>query len=370
MKLERLCDENRHLFDAAFSIYVSAFPKEERREKDEQDRVIKNECYHFDMILEDNELLGIMLYWEVGKLIFLEHFATSPAIRNRGIGTAALEMLKAKGKTVMLEIEPPTDEITERRYGFYKRNGFVMNPHHHIQAKYHLGDPDLELKILSYPRALTDKEYRDFYEYMTASIGISAAIAKDVTIRPMQDGDDAVKIGRLIYLTDPYIYPYWFDSIEIGERVLAKMICLPTMYQRENITVAIDASGEIAGVAVSEQTPFRKSEDDIIRAFEKAGVKPDERTRKIFLDYYDKMGDETDGYYIANLATDPKFRGRGIGAAMLSYITKDKPLATLECVVKNSSALRLYQRMGFKIDFEYPGVFDIPCYKMSLRKSI
>ena len=368
MRLERLCDSNRHHFERAFALYESAFPTEERRDIAEQERAIGNSNYHFDLITDEDNLLGIMLYWETDDFVFLEHFTTLPEVRNRGIGAGALGILKSKGKPVLLEIEPPKDEMTERRYSFYKRNGFLMNPYYHIQAKYHVGDADLELKILSYPQILTEEQYRGFYEYMTREIGIKPSIANDIIIRGLKENDDYLQVAKLIYLTDPYIYPYWFRDIDEGKRVIAEMIRLPTLYRQENITVAVTPDGFIAGATVSAECPFNEDEADIRRAFVMADVEIDEeRTHRIYLDYYNKMGDAEDGHYIANVATDPDYRGRGIAAAMLSIITADKPLSTLECVVKNAGSLRLYQRLGFKIDFEYPGVFDVPCYRMSRK---
>ena len=233
MRLERLSDKNMHLFERAISLYKSAFPVEERRDDLEQKRVLNKDAYHFDLLMEGDDFIGIMLYWEQDPFVFLEHFAICPERRGQGSGTKALDLLKEKGKTVLLEIEPPKDEITQRRYDFYRRNHFIMNPHFHIQAKYHLGDDDLELKILSFPKVLTKDEYRSFYQYMTQEIGIEANQNKDVRIRPMQDNDDLDQIAKLIYLTDPYVYPNWFDSLEDGQKVLREMIQLPMLLNEQ-----------------------------------------------------------------------------------------------------------------------------------------
>ena len=172
IRLERLGDRNLHLHPRAMSLYESAFPREERRDEDEQNRVLSKEEYHFDMILDGEELLGIMLYWKTEDFIFLEHFAVLPEARGRGVGATALELLKAEGNTVILEIEVPSDEITRRRLAFYRRCGFVLTKHYHIQAKYRLGDDDLVLKILSYPHGIDGDEYRRFYDYMCREIGV------------------------------------------------------------------------------------------------------------------------------------------------------------------------------------------------------
>lgn len=174
MELLRLTSLTDPLYSEAIELYNEAFPEEERRPAHEQARVMTKDDYHFEVILTDRGFVGIMLYWECGDLIFLEHFAILPELRGRGYGADALELFKSRGKAILLEIEPPVNALTERRYGFYRRCGFVMNPYHHLQARYYVGAPDLELKVLSYPRPLTPEEYRTFYEYMTREIGIDA----------------------------------------------------------------------------------------------------------------------------------------------------------------------------------------------------
>lgn len=172
MRLERLSEKNFNFFELAFKLYESAFPFNERRDRLEQERVLEKEEYHFDLIFKANKFIGIALYWERNGYIFLEHFATIESERNKGYGAKTLDLLKQKNKTILLEIEPPIDHLTIRRYDFYKRNGFIMNPYYHIQAKYHLEDQDLELKVLSYPKVLSEQEYQDFYQYMLKEITV------------------------------------------------------------------------------------------------------------------------------------------------------------------------------------------------------
>ena len=174
MTLEIIKDTNSTVFERAFEIYELSFPYDERRDRAEHERIMKHPDYRCALIMRCDELLGIAFYWELPELIFLEHLATHPEIRGQGIGSGALELLRKMGKTVILEIEPPVDELTYRRYGFYKRNGFTMNPHHHIQAKYHEGDSDLELKILTSPEIISDEKYRDFYSYMIKNVDVSS----------------------------------------------------------------------------------------------------------------------------------------------------------------------------------------------------
>ena len=169
MILKRI-DCNDKFYKPAYELYQNSFPYLERRDENGHNWVMKKCDYNFTIIEENGEFLGIMLYFESDDFIFLEHFAVLPTIRGKGIGARALELLKNKGKTVILEIEYPEDEITTRRCNFYKRNGFKLTNHYHIQAKYHSGDDDLPLKILSYPHEITTKEYAVFKNYLKTEV--------------------------------------------------------------------------------------------------------------------------------------------------------------------------------------------------------
>lgn len=170
MILQRIETGSEPLFAAAMALCEEAFPAVERRDGDEQARVMRKSDYHFDVMTEDDAFVGIVLYWETADFLFLEHLATLPDLRGKGYGAAALSRLKEKGKPVILEIEPPIDALTRRRRAFYERCGFVMNDHYHLQTKFRPDDGDLELKILSYPRAVTVEEYRNFYAYLDREV--------------------------------------------------------------------------------------------------------------------------------------------------------------------------------------------------------
>lgn len=362
MELARIDNHNYYLYNQAYNLYVTSFPEIERRDSVEHDRVMEKKDYHFDIIVEDNKLFGIMLYWETNSFIYLEHFATLPEVRNNGIGSEALDLLKAKGKTIILEIEDPVDDLTNRRYNFYARNGFIMTEHYHIQAKYHLNSDDLMLKIMSYPYSISKKEYVTFQNYMTREIGILPKMNNEIIVRPLNEEDDFDKVAQLIYLSDKFIYPYWFNTIEDGVKVIKEMISLPTLYNINNIHIA-EYNGIIVGAVVAQNSPVIENESGIELAFHRANVAMDSRTHEIYLNYYAKMNDGV-GFYVANIAVDADYRHRGIAATLLYEVIKDKPTSHLECVKENIGAWRVYQRLGFSIIEEYPGVFDVPCYKM------
>ena len=128
------------------------------------------------------------------------------------------------------------------------------------------------------------------------------------------------------------------------------------------------SDGTIAGALVSCYAPVEEREEHIREAFDRAGVKCDARTHEIFEAYYAKMSDDKTGYYLANLAVDPAYRGKGVASALMAKAVEGKDLCRLECVKENAGARRIYERLGFGIAGESPGVFGVPCYIM-IRKA-
>ena len=173
MTTERILSPAHSLFEASFSLLETAFPPEERRTRADHIRFLEKPDFHCCALKNEDGFCGILFYWEAETFIFLEHFAILPHLRGQGLGAAALSLLKSLGKPVILEIEPPCDEMTQRRYGFYRRNGFLMNPFFHLQAKLRQADEaDVELKVLSFPQLLSQEAYDAFYAYMLQEIDI------------------------------------------------------------------------------------------------------------------------------------------------------------------------------------------------------
>ena len=72
-------------------------------------------------------------------------------MRNGGKGSIYLqEITKKLGKPVVLEVEPPTDEMAIRRIGFYERNGFKLwKDITYIQPAYDKTKSSIELKLMT-----------------------------------------------------------------------------------------------------------------------------------------------------------------------------------------------------------------------------
>ncbi len=159
-------NERDKIYNQAISLYERNFIELERRDNEEQARVMKDKDYHFEVILLGEELCGIVFYWETDDFIYLEHLCVMENQRGKGVGAFALNYLKEKNKRVILEIEPVVDQVTNKRLTFYENNGFLLNDYYHIQPKLHKGDKDLRLLILTDNAQITQREYDNFYKYL------------------------------------------------------------------------------------------------------------------------------------------------------------------------------------------------------------
>ena len=111
-----------------------------------------------------------MLYWETDDFIYVEHFCILPEMRSRRYGQRILEKLSEQGKVIILEIDPPVDEISVRRKGFYERCGFAENPYHHVHPPYHRGNSGHELVVMSSPRQISSAEYENYNQYLNGRV--------------------------------------------------------------------------------------------------------------------------------------------------------------------------------------------------------
>ncbi len=151
------------LFEAFWELYEPAFPLCERRTKESYARVFTNPDFHLEMWVECGRIHGLIGWWECPGVRFAEHYAIHPDLHSSGYGSRFLKEWMAESATpVLLEIEPPVDEITNRRLNFYKRLGFHENNIYHLQPPYHAGMGPLHLEILSYPQVISGATYQAF----------------------------------------------------------------------------------------------------------------------------------------------------------------------------------------------------------------
>ncbi|MBR5894440.1 MAG: GNAT family N-acetyltransferase [Akkermansia sp.] len=146
-----------------WQIYEDAFPREERRSWEQHCRAMLSEPGFYCMRLAQNgRSVGVLFYWQLGDFYFLEHLAVRAADRGLGIGHAALQWLQTLGKPIILEIEPPVDDISRRRLTFYRSLGFSEQAQEHVQAAFHADTAAVPMSLLSWPTVQSDATVASF----------------------------------------------------------------------------------------------------------------------------------------------------------------------------------------------------------------
>lgn len=168
MEIHRITQSDSPLYQKAIDLYRISFPFHEQREKPSQLQILQQDAYHFDIICDNGEFVGEILYWDIGGAFYIEHFCVLPSQRNKHYGQKILNIYQAT--PLILEIDPPVDEVSIRRKGFYERCGFVENPYRHIHPPYHAENHGHELVIMSSPRMLEADEYGCFNHYLQDTV--------------------------------------------------------------------------------------------------------------------------------------------------------------------------------------------------------
>ena len=152
-------------WDEAWALYETSFPDCERWNAADYDRAFGDPHFEADGIWRGEEFIGILFHWKAGDFHYVEHLAVSPRLRGQNMGSKALAAF-SEGKRVILEIDPPEDEISIRRLHFYRRLGFVENPQEYIHPSFRKPFHAHRLVLMSRPGPLTNEEARDFADFV------------------------------------------------------------------------------------------------------------------------------------------------------------------------------------------------------------
>ncbi len=170
LTFRRLTSTNDPAFAPAMRLYESSFPLHEQRLPESQRMIMNHPEYHFDVIFDGGTFVGDMLYWRTDLFAYVEHFCIEPNLRGLHYGQSALKALCMQRGSVILEIDPPIDEISIRRKGFYVRCGFKENLFKHVHPPYREGNQGHELVIMSWPHELSKATYGKFNWYLQKEV--------------------------------------------------------------------------------------------------------------------------------------------------------------------------------------------------------
>lgn len=151
---------------AVWGIYEDSFPHFEKRLFTDQQRAMADERFHPTGVMEDGQIVGMVFYWLFDQFAYIEHLAIAKNRRGQNYGTRILEQFCQQHPRVLLEIDPPIDEVSIKREHFYHRLGFHSTPFAYTHPSYRTENLPHTLSIMSYPDEINEENFQNFYKLM------------------------------------------------------------------------------------------------------------------------------------------------------------------------------------------------------------
>lgn len=171
-------------------------------------------------------------------------------------------------------------------------------------------------------------------------------------IRKLSLTDDLIRVGELIYATDPYVYPAVTDDVKQGAKLFASLIKSDSNYFCVDNIVVAEVDNAIIGVLIySNSTKFWATEH-VKSVAAQLDIPLSVHFHYLCDIYFSKSHTwfKSDTAYISNLSVLKSHRGKGIGSALLDYVlTPSDKSFTLDTLAYNTKALNLYARKGFHV---------------------
>ena len=150
-------------FDRVYELFENSFiPTELRPYHLMKEKWLQQE-FKIYTLFQHKEMIAAMSVWELEGFVYLENFAVNDCYRGQGIGSYLLKQFMSiyKHQLLILEVEKPSDTMSQRRIQFYQRHHWHMNPFHYIQPALRDNSEDIELFVMSYPEMLSQSQFLD-----------------------------------------------------------------------------------------------------------------------------------------------------------------------------------------------------------------
>ena len=173
MEMINIIPSESKLWEQAWRLYTESFPEHERRRISSHVMAAEDPRFHTEVAVENGNLMAILFYWKLaGDKIYIEHIAVNPLMRGKNIGSTILHNFTTQNPdcTIILEIDPPVDEVSKKRLAFYERSGFVNTGHIFNHPSFQKKGLNHDLVILSYPATITREDFDNFTETVLTDV--------------------------------------------------------------------------------------------------------------------------------------------------------------------------------------------------------
>lgn len=170
MEYIKMNNLSEKMFTAVWNVYQYSFPDYEKRKMETHCKAMKNSRFNAMGVFENAKFVGMIFYWEFDGLSYIEHFAIVKELRGKNYGTKILADFCEKRQNVLLEIDPPVEEVSKKREHFYHRLGFVTSEFSYTHHSYLEEDVPHTLVMMSYKKPLCEDDFESFKQLMFGTI--------------------------------------------------------------------------------------------------------------------------------------------------------------------------------------------------------
>ena len=170
MNFERMNSKEHKHYEEAMAIYEASFPPFEKRSEEDQLAAMEDPNFYATVVKDEDKVVGILFYWLFDNTAYIEHLAIAERLRGQNYGTKILDTFCPTQEKVLLEIDPPVDDVSIKRLGFYEGRKFRMQPFKHIHPPFKKACGDYELKVMSYNREMSEEEFKAYQDFLFDTI--------------------------------------------------------------------------------------------------------------------------------------------------------------------------------------------------------
>lgn len=100
MFFKRITDVSDSTYHEGIKLYRISFPDHEQREASSQTQILQDDEYHFNAIYDEDIFVGLILYWENDRFIYIEHFCILPDMQKQTIWTENLSAFEGAEQNI------------------------------------------------------------------------------------------------------------------------------------------------------------------------------------------------------------------------------------------------------------------------------
>lgn len=146
--------------------FATSFPLAEQRRYEDFLELLDDPKFYCLVYLIEGRFLALLVYWDLPDFCYLEYLAIHPQMRKGGQGSKILQQFireyadekRADANPIVLGMDIIVDDISQARWNFYQRLGFIKHDFIHEHPAYQPGFEPHKLNILCYARELSQEQ--------------------------------------------------------------------------------------------------------------------------------------------------------------------------------------------------------------------